>query len=255
MCSSDLEINEEKFFIERTAKMNKKGDAVKVDVNFWRLEGDDVVSLNGTERRDTDKAIESYLGKYEDFVLTALSLQGNNSLFIDKSQSERKDLLAQFMGLNIFDKLYDTALEDIREVSVLIKNFKKTDFTTELADKGTQIKDEKSALKELQQHLNSETKIKEGIEGEILDLTRQLAPIDSTLDIDKLDAKKKEINTKLPTELSQAPPQREEKKEEKEKKSEHSSLTPVTESDAAEKGDEEPAPHDAQASQTAGAFL
>ena len=101
------------------------------------------------------------------------------------------------MGLNIFDKLFDTAVEDIREVSVLIKNFKKTDFTTELADKGTQIKDEKSALKELQQHLNSETKIKEGIETEILDLTRQLAPIDSTLDIDKLDAKKKDLTEQI----------------------------------------------------------
>ena len=122
-----------------------------------------------------------------------LSLQGNNALFIDKSQSERKDLLAQFMGLNIFDKLFDTAVEDIREVSVLIKNFKKTDFTTELANNGIEIKSKKEELKELQQHLNSETKIKEGIEGEILDLTRQLAPIDSTLDIDKLDAKKKDL--------------------------------------------------------------
>jgi DNA repair exonuclease SbcCD ATPase subunit len=76
------------------------------------------VSLNGTERRDTNTVIEQYVGKYEDFVLTALSLQGNNSIFIDKSQSERKDLLAQFMGLNVFDKLYDTAMEDIKEVSV-----------------------------------------------------------------------------------------------------------------------------------------
>jgi hypothetical protein len=45
-----------------------------------------------------------------------------------------------------------------------------------------------------------------------------------------------------------------EKAEEKKEK-EPSSLTPVTESEDAETGDEEPAPHDAQASQTAGAFL
>ena len=196
-CKLEFDINGERFFIERTARTINKGKNVKVDVDFYQMNGDERTSLNGTERRDTNDIIEGYVGTYEDFVLTALSLQGNNALFIDKSQSERKDLLAQFMGLNIFDKLFDTAVEDIREVSVLIKNFKKTDFTTELADKGTQIKDEKSALKELQQHLNSETKIKEGIEGEILDLTRQLAPIDSTLDIDKLDAKKKEINEQI----------------------------------------------------------
>jgi chromosome segregation ATPase len=99
--------------------------------------------------------------------------------------------------LNIFDKLYDTALEDIREVSVLIKNFKKTDFTTELANKGIEIKDRKGELKELQQQLNSETKIKEGVEGEILDLTRQLAPIDSNLDLPTLEDKRKLIGKQI----------------------------------------------------------
>lgn len=121
------------YHIERTAKTINKGKNVKVDVNFWYIDLDNLkVSLNGTERRDTNTVIEQYVGKYEDFVLTALSLQGNNSIFIDKSQSERKDLLLQFMGLNIFDKLYETGIEDIKEVSVLIKNFKRNDFTTEL---------------------------------------------------------------------------------------------------------------------------
>ena len=161
------------------------------------MDGNERTSLNGTERRDTNTIIEQYVGTSEDFVLTALSLQGNNALFIDKSQSERKDLLAQFMGLNIFDKLYDTAVEDIREVSVLIKNFKKTDFTTELANKGIDIKDKKSELKELQTHLNSETKIKGDIENVILDLSRNLTPIDSNLDLPTLEEKRKDINEKL----------------------------------------------------------
>jgi DNA repair exonuclease SbcCD ATPase subunit len=196
-CKLEFDINGERYFIERTAKTVNKGKNVKVDVEFYKMDGDERTSLNGTERRDTNAIIEQYVGTYEDFVLTALSLQGNNALFIDKSQSERKDLLAQFMGLNIFDKLYDTALEDIREVSVLIKNFKKTDFTTELANKGIEIKDRKGELKELQQQLNSETKIKEGVEGEILDLTRQLAPIDSNLDLPTLEDKRKLIGKQI----------------------------------------------------------
>jgi len=196
-CKLEFDINGERYFIERTAKTVNKGKNVKVDVEFYRMDGDERTSLNGTERRDTNTVIEQYVGTYEDFVLTALSLQGNNALFIDKSQSERKDLLAQFMGLNIFDKLYDTAVEDIREVSVLIKNFKKTDFTTELANKGIEIKDKKSELKELQTHLNSETKIKGDIENVILDLTRQLAPIDSKLDLPTLENKRKEITKQI----------------------------------------------------------
>jgi exonuclease SbcC len=196
-CKLEFDINGERYFIERTAKTVNKGKNVKVDVEFYRMDGNERTSLNGTERRDTNAVIEQYVGTYEDFVLTALSLQGNNALFIDKSQSERKDLLAQFMGLNIFDKLYDTAVEDIREVSILIKNFKKTDFTTELANKGIDIKNKNGELIELQTHLNSETKIKVDIENVILDLTRQLTPIDSKLDLPTLRTKRDSLKDQI----------------------------------------------------------
>jgi DNA repair exonuclease SbcCD ATPase subunit len=196
-CKLEFDINGERYFIERTAKTVNKGKNVKVDVEFYRMDGNERTSLNGTERRDTNAVIEQYVGTYEDFVLTALSLQGNNALFIDKSQSERKDLLAQFMGLNIFDKLYDTAVEDIREVSILIKNFRKTDFTTELANKGIDIKNKNGELIELQTHLNSETKIKVDIENVILDLTRQLTPIDSKLDLPTLRTKRDSLKDQI----------------------------------------------------------
>lgn len=196
-CELHFVINGIDYHIRREAKTINKGKNVKVDVQFWRVVDGMAESLNGTERRDTNAVIEQYVGTYEDFVLTALSLQGNNALFIDKSQSERKDLLAQFMGLNIFDKLYDTALEDIKEVSVLIKNFKKTDFTTELAEKGKEIKQKKEELAEHQQHLNSELKIKSGIEKTILDLTRELTPIDSNLDLNQLESKRKSISKQI----------------------------------------------------------
>jgi DNA repair exonuclease SbcCD ATPase subunit len=196
-CQLDFEVDGIQYSIKREAKTVNKGKNVKVDVQFWRVVDGITESLNGTERRDTNQIIEGYVGTFDDFVLTALSLQGNNALFIDKSQSERKDLLAQFMGLNIFDKLYDSALEDIREVSVLIKNFKKTDFTNELADKGIEIKKQKDNLKELQSHLSSETKIKENIDSDILELTRKLTPIDSNLDLPVLETKRKDISKNL----------------------------------------------------------
>ena len=199
-CKLEFEINEEKFFIERTAKMNKKGDAVKVDVNFWRLDGDDIVSLNGTERRDTDKAIESYLGKYEDFVLTALSLQGNNSLFIDKSQSERKDLLAQFMGINVFDKLYDLASEDIKEVQILLRNFKRTDFTTELAAAESKLEELNDEYEELEIEKESYEDRQDELNEGITQLSAQLIPMDGNLNIDDLNIRKSQLETNL-TEL------------------------------------------------------
>jgi DNA repair exonuclease SbcCD ATPase subunit len=166
-------------------------------VQFWKEESGITTSLNGTERRDTNVVIEQYVGKYEDFVLTALSLQGNNSIFIDKSQSERKDLLAQFMGLNIFDKLYETAIEDNKEVSVLIKNFKKTDFTSELAEKGLEKQTKKSELRGLEKALESRTIDVTDLSDKILGLTKELVPVDGNLDLETLEKKKNDIGRNI----------------------------------------------------------
>jgi DNA repair exonuclease SbcCD ATPase subunit len=185
-CHLHFQIDGLDYHIERTAKTINKGKNVKVDVDFYRMDGDDKTSLNGTERRDTNTIIEQYVGTYEDFVLTALSLQGNNALFIDKSQSERKDLLAQFMGLNIFDKLYETATEDIKEVSVLIKNFKKTDFTSELADKATELKEKKAELKDLEKELARLNTDSTDLGNRIVGLSRELTPIDGNLNLESL---------------------------------------------------------------------
>ena len=192
-CELHFQVNGTDFHIKRTARTINKGKNVKVDVQFWKEEGGVITSLNGTERRDTNAVIEQYVGKYEDFVLTALSLQGNNSIFIDKSQSERKDLLAQFMGLNIFDKLYETATEDIKEVAVLIKNFKKTDFTTELAEKGLERQAKKGELRQKEKELETKTTDINDLSDKILSLTKELVPVDISLDLELLEKKKTQI--------------------------------------------------------------
>ena len=196
-CELHFQVNGIDFYIKRTARTINKGKNVKVDVQFWKEEDGVVTSLNGTERRDTNNAIEQYVGKYEDFVLTALSLQGNNSIFIDKSQSERKDLLAQFMGLNIFDKLYETASDDIKEVAILIKNFKKTDFTTELAEKALEKQIKKSELRALEKQLSNKTFDVKDISDNILALAKLLVPVDVNLDLEKLEKSSIDIKTNI----------------------------------------------------------
>jgi DNA repair exonuclease SbcCD ATPase subunit len=177
-CHLTFEVDGEEYHIVRSARVVNKGRNVKVDVQFWKMESGQALSLNGTERRDTNTMIEQYVGTYEDFILTALSVQGNNALFIDKSQSERKDILAQFMGLNIFDKLYESASSEIKEVSTLIKNFKKTDFTTELADKVKALTEEKRNQKQIQKQLNELTEKRDEVIAKIVELSKALIPID-----------------------------------------------------------------------------
>ena len=116
-------LNNKLYTIEREGLTLKHGH-VKVNVNFYNEDQ----NLNGEERSDTNKSIRRYLGTYDDFILTAFSLQADNNNFIEKSQRERKDLLSQFLDTTVFEQLYHLASEEIKETAGKLKEYKKTDF-------------------------------------------------------------------------------------------------------------------------------
>ena len=197
-CKFHFEIDSISYFIERTAKYVRKGTAVKVDVNFWKEDGFMVTSLNGEQRRDTNANIEKYLGKFEDFVLTTLSLQGNNALFIDKSQSERKEILSQFIGVDIFDKLYQKASDENRDNATLIRKFKSDDFTQKLADIETNLKSNKSEYKLLEIEQESAKSKEEELNKEIIKLNGKIVKLnaDSGVSVDELENRLKVLTDK-----------------------------------------------------------
>jgi DNA repair exonuclease SbcCD ATPase subunit/DNA repair exonuclease SbcCD nuclease subunit len=190
-CKFNFEVDGVDYFIERRAKYVRKGNAVKVDVDFWKEDGGIIESLNGEQRKDTNRNIEKYLGKFEDFVLTSLSLQGNNALFIDKSQSERKEILSQFIGVDIFDKLYTLASDENRENSTLIKKFKNDDFTSKLADIETKLKADKSEFKLTQIEQSSLKDTEDGYNKELIRLNGKIVKLnaDSGISIDELESR------------------------------------------------------------------
>ena len=118
-----FEMNGVKYCIERVGTRHKSGH-VRVTVDFYT----DTENLNGEERSETNKNIRRYLGTYDDFILTAFSLQADNNNFIEKSQRERKDLLSQFLDITVFEQLYQLAADEIKETAGRLKEYKKTDF-------------------------------------------------------------------------------------------------------------------------------
>ena len=198
-CQLQFSVDGVVYGIRREGRIINKGKNVKVDVDFWREGDSGRESLNGTERRDTNQVIETYVGRYEDFIMTALSLQSNNALFIDKSQSERKDLMAQFMGLDIFDKLYDTATNDIKDVNALIRNFRRTDFTSELAQKENDLNSTRGEYDNLDADKLELEKRKGELDEQIINLSQQIIPIQGNLNIDTLNSKLKTIEGDLTT--------------------------------------------------------
>ena len=196
-CKFQFDIDGINYFIERTAKWTRKKTALKVDVNFWKEDAGIIQSLNGEQRRDTNKNIEKYLGKFEDFVLTSLSLQGNDALFIDKKQSERKEILSQFIGVDVFDKLYQIASSENKDNATLIRKFKADDFTSRLnqlvIDYNISTQDFKEASKELKEV----DKDVEKWNGKVIKLNGQIVKLNSDLvGINELTKRHELLSTK-----------------------------------------------------------
>ena len=197
-CKAELEVDGCQYFIERRGKKQRNGH-VKVDVDFWTYDdAGEKLSLNGDQRRTTDVNIRKVIGTYEDFIMTALSLQSNSTVFIDKTQKERKDLLAQFMGIGVFDQLYNLAAEEISDVSSLLKSFKNNNYDTELAN----IKDSLTELRKSSRSLSKEKKEnitdKKEVDKTIISLTKKLKKVDnSALNISELEEEKIKLTSEL----------------------------------------------------------
>jgi len=137
-----LEVNGVDYIIHRIGKLKvrtsrKTGEVRKlcpVSVKFYVIENDEMIDLSGAARSNsqygsgTNEEIKSILGTFDDFILTSLSLQDNGQNFIDKKQAERKKILSQFMGIDLFDKLYDIAKQDVSDEKAVYKKLKQNDL-------------------------------------------------------------------------------------------------------------------------------
>ena len=185
-CKFQFQINGRDYFIERVGTKDKKGH-VKVNVDFWYEEGGEKISLNGDDRDGTNFAIRNYLGTYDDFIITALSLQGNNTNFIDKDQRERKDLLAQFLDLNLFEELNGIASDEIKSVQTLIREYSRQDYSSKIATANDNLKCSQMDLDNIDEERDSFRRRLDSNNEVILELTKSIKPIDDRLNGRKLE--------------------------------------------------------------------
>lgn len=93
------------FTIHRIGKVTDARDATKtkIDVRFFNTQRD----LTGESRIQTNRIIQSYIGTYDDFILTTLKLQqGGLGDLINLTNSARKERLVELMRLNILDEYH-----------------------------------------------------------------------------------------------------------------------------------------------------
>jgi len=172
-CKFNFEINGIDYFIERSGSRDKKGN-VAVKVNFYKIENDEQIPLNAEARRSTNELIRDYLGTYDDFILTTLALQGNGGSFIDLGQSERKELLSQFIGLNIFDKLALIASDRVKEVGAAVRAYNKEDNTKRSADMALENESLSAKISEEKTNIDN---LKSEISRDLVDISDETAKI------------------------------------------------------------------------------
>jgi len=176
-----FEMNGTTYTIERQGT-KKKDKHVKVDVNFFT----DTENLNGEERSDTNKSIRRYLGTYDDFILTAFSLQADNNNFIEKSQRERKDLLSQFLDITVFEQLYQLAADEIKETAGKLKEYKKTDFAEIIISTDAIISENQDTILELEAQEDKAQESRNDLQNRIVELIESKLP--TTYDGPDIDA-------------------------------------------------------------------
>ena len=157
----DFSIDDKRYVIERQFKRNKRNpNRANNKVALFQIINGDRVNISGQANvRETEGIIRSLLGSYEEHTMTTFSQQFDVTRFIDHGQTNRKDLLARFLGLNVIDDLQKSIKEETSSTKTLLREYQEQDYPTILNQfesnldeivKGTGVlKEEKEKLESL----------------------------------------------------------------------------------------------------------
>lgn len=188
-CKFNFEIDGIDYFIEKRGTKNAQGK-VKVIIDFYSVDSNgDKKILNGEQRRDTNSIIKSYIGSYEDFTLMCLSIQNNGTNFVDKSQTERKEILAKFLDLNVFESLHDIANLEYKKILTLIDNTNSKELELDIESLKGEIVIHTKECDTTEEYINNIKDSIETLNDEILSISKSIRNVEK-LDIDQLNADK-----------------------------------------------------------------
>ena len=134
--SLELQIGEKTYTIERKSEKyvkRLKGVETNEARTFLDFTQDDDLSLNGTTRNETDANIRKQFGTVEDFLLTSMASQLDSLSFIKEGSTKRKEILAKFLDLEIFEKKFRLAKEDSADLKAVIRRIGDVDYNKDIA--------------------------------------------------------------------------------------------------------------------------
>jgi len=173
---------------EKYIKKLKGSETVeaKTDLDFKVYDPvlDVETDLNGVSRNDTDKRIRKIFGTLEDFLATSMTSQLGALHFIKEGSTKRKEILAKFLDLEIFERKYKMAKEDAADLRGALRRLEGKEFGEEIEDAKLKLQENEEATEEqkyacdqmntalglFENHLQETEKIIESIPTEIIDV-------------------------------------------------------------------------------------
>tara|TARA_Y100001938_G_scaffold139334_1_gene206067 strand:+ start:3220 stop:6372 length:3153 start_codon:yes stop_codon:yes gene_type:complete len=222
--SVSIDIGTDTYHVERTSEKYEKKlkgnitTEAKTNIEFYKVDNitGEETPLNGDTRAQTDKNIRSVFGSIEDFLLTSMGSQLESLAYINEGSTKRKEILAKFLDLEVFEKKFKKAKDDAADLRVALKKMKDRDFVTELKEKRKELalsetkidikKRENEDLKELtlgfrENILALETKIN-SIPDEIIEIQEVLEEIkEKKEELDSISNKEKDYMDEIAEKL------------------------------------------------------
>ena len=118
---------------ERSSKNGISIEAkTEVDFSVYDPILDKKTSLNGNTRNETDKNIRRLLGSIDDFLISSMSSQTGALSFINEGSTRRKEIIAKFLDLEVFDKKFKLGKADSLSSKALVKKMEGKDYKKEI---------------------------------------------------------------------------------------------------------------------------
>ncbi len=201
-CSGKLtiDVGHLTYTVERTAeKYTKrlKGEETleaKTDLNFevYDQATGETTSLNGLSRNNTDANIRRHFGECDDFLISSMASQHGALSFIDEGSTRRKEIIAKFLDLEIFEKKFKLAKDDCTDLKGALRRLESRDYDNEieeashsLSEKRTELISHEAQCETLKLEMQNITKACENLQNSIETIPEEIINvIDTTREID-----------------------------------------------------------------------
>jgi len=131
LCKLQVAVGDDVYKISRSIERTKS--SAKTELDFTKMSlGVHSESKNGETRNKTDEEIQKVFGTMSDFMMTSLSAQNDSFGFINEGSTKRKEILAKFLDLQVFDQMHRLAKSDSSELRGVIKHLNSADSERKL---------------------------------------------------------------------------------------------------------------------------